>query len=161
MGGVPNKQPSLTEAGDPEPIDRPTLRPSFDVEAFARESDSGLHETATPTAPPPTPRSFQRPEVPPMHWGRSRSTEPSSPDLEERPAVVDPLDVLGIGAVPVIVSPLATLHSLNLAPEARRLLACIDGAHTLGAVCEMAKMNPRDGAGVLLELVEQGIVSLR
>jgi hypothetical protein len=96
-----------------------------------------------------------------MHWGRSRSTEPSSPDLEERPAVVDPLDVLGIGAVPVIVSPPATLHSLNLAPEARRLLACIDGAHTLGAVCEMAKMNPRDGAGVLLELVEQGIVSLR
>jgi hypothetical protein len=161
MPGLPNKKPSIAGDGEDEAVDRPTLRPPFDVEAFARESDSGLHEAATPTAPPPSPPSYQRPVVPPLQWGRTRRPEPSSPDLEERPADEDPLDVLGIGAVPFIALPAARLPFLNLAPDARRLVACIDGAHTLGAVCEMAKINPRDGAALLLELVEQGVVSLR
>jgi hypothetical protein len=90
-----------------------------------------------------------------------RPTEPSAPDLEEHPAVVDPLEVLGGGAVPVLAVSPAKLEQVDLPAETRRLVACIDGAHSLAAVCAMAKMNPRDGAALLLDLVERGLVSLR
>lgn len=95
-----------------------------------------------------------------MDWGRVRPTEPSAPDLEEQAAIVDPIEVLGSGAVPVIAVPAVELSRMDLAPDARRLVACVTGAHTIGAVFAMANMTPQDGTPLLLDLIEKGVVLL-
>jgi hypothetical protein len=96
-----------------------------------------------------------------LERGRARPTEPSAPDLEEQAAIVDPIEVLGSGAVPVLAVPAVELSSMDLAPDARHLVACVTGAHTIGAVFAMAKMTPEDGAPLLLDLIEKGVVLLR
>jgi hypothetical protein len=50
------------------------------------------------------------------------------------------------------------LERIVLSPEERHLLAGVDGFRPLEAVCSMADMNPQDGATVLLDLVDRGVV---
>lgn len=139
--------------------ERPTLRPPFDPEAFARESESGLHETVPASSLRPTPRAFQRPEVPPLEWGTTRAPLPSAPELDERAASCDALDALGADAVPVLAVPQEELEWVALPAEASRLLAHVDGLRSIEVVCTMANVAAEDGATILLDLVDQGIVS--
>jgi hypothetical protein len=145
--------------------ERPTVRPPFDPETFARESESGLHETAAPTAPPPTPRVLQRPEAPlleltPSSRGRSPSApDTDSPDIEEPTAGDDALSALGRYTVPVLGVSRDELQWVVLSADADRLLGCVDGTRTLEKVAMLARMSPEDVAAVLLDLADQGVVS--
>ncbi len=145
------------------------MRPPFDPAEFARESESG-QQSAAPAAPEssppissarPTPRSFHRPQVPPTQWGRTRPTEPSAPDVEERGGETDPLDLLGRGAIPVLAKSRDQIARTPLSPEARKLLAAVDGVLTLAALFALTGVAPRDGAATFLELADKGFVTFR
>lgn len=107
------------------------------------------------------PSSLLSPRGATLGVGKVRATEPSAPDLEEQAAIVDPIEALGSDVVPVITVPTFELSFMDLAPEARRLAACVTGAHMIGAIFAMAKMAPQDGAPLLLDLIEKGVVLLR
>lgn len=51
------------------------------------------------------------------------------------------------------------LERIVLSPETSRLVTCIDGVRPLETACAMANMNPQDGATILLDLADQGVVS--
>lgn len=51
------------------------------------------------------------------------------------------------------------MHTLVLPAEATRLLAHVDGLRSLEVVCTMANVAAEEGATILLDLVDQGIVS--
>jgi hypothetical protein len=139
--------------------ERPTMRPSFDPERFARESESGLHEADPASSRRPTPRAFRRPELPPLQWGTTRAALPSAPELDQRATGCDPLDALGRDAVPVLVVTREELEWIELSPEASRLVGCVDGASPLDTVCAKASMAAEDGAMILLDLADRGLVS--
>lgn len=148
---------------DDHATERPTIRPPFDPEEFARESESGLH-AAHPTAPPPTPRVLHRPEAPALELTPSRarpqsSQEAPAPELEEPTAGSDALDALGLDAVPVLGVSRDELEWVVLSADADRLLGRVDGTRTLGKIAEVARMSPGDVAAVLLDLADQGVVS--
>lgn len=139
--------------------ERPTVRPPFDPEAFARESESGLHEAVPASSLRPTMRPFHRPEVPPLEWGATRTPLPSTPELDEPAASCDALDALGADAVPILAVSREGLEWVVLATDASRLLAHVDGARSLEVVSAMANIATEDGAAILLDLGDQGIVS--
>jgi hypothetical protein len=140
--------------------ERPTVRPPFDPETFARESESGLHEAASPTVPPPTPRVLHRPEAPALELTpSSRFRAPSSPDIEEPPTGADALSALGLHTVPLLGVARDELEWVVLSGDADRVLAYVDGTRTLEKVAASAGMSTEDVAAVLLDLADQGVVS--
>jgi hypothetical protein len=161
MGALPKERPQTDASGDDGGIERPTLRPPFDPETFARESESRLPDAEPASCSRPTPRALHRPEAPPLELRPTRTSVPSAPDIDERPAKCDALDALGQDAVPVLMVPREELESIVLPSEAHHLLACVDGFRPLETVCTMAGMRAQDGATILLELADQGVVSFR
>jgi len=146
---------------DDRATERPTIRPPFDPEEFARESESGLH-AAYPTAPPPTPRVLHRPEAPALELTPSRSRlqfSQDTPQLEEPAAGADALSALGLDTVPALGVSRDELEWVVLSADADRLLRCVDGTRTLEKVAEVARMSPEDVAAVLLDLADQGVIS--
>jgi len=154
-GGRPKpKVPDDDHVGD-----RPTLRPPFDPETYARESESGLRATELPSSSRLTPRAFPRPEVPAFHLARTRSVLPSIPEVHEEAARCGALDAVGADAVPALAIPREELGWVDLSPEATRLLDHVNGIRQLDVVCAMARVAPEDGAATLLQLADEGIVS--
>jgi len=70
-------------------------------------------------------------------------------------------DALGADAVPFVVVSREDLAWFDLGPEAVKLLAYVNGVSSLEAVCAMASITVEDGASLLLDLAERGVVSLR
>jgi hypothetical protein len=66
---------------------------------------------------------------------------------------------VGTDLVPVLNLSLEDLEWFDLAPEARDLLARVDGVSALDTLCARAAIPPALGAALLLDLAEQGIVS--
>jgi hypothetical protein len=138
--------------------DRPTPRPAFDPETFAREAESRLR-MADHRSTKPTPRALQRPELPPLQWGRTGVALPGAPELPEQPGSLDALDALGADAVPVVAISREDLGWIEISPEASRLLTHVNGVRPLNVVCAMANVAPEHGATILLELADRGVVS--
>jgi len=137
---------------------RSTPRPPFDPQAFAREAESRLR-TADQQPNTPSPRPLQRPKVPPLQWGRTGDVPPAPPELQESPWTFNALDAVGADTVPVIALSSVDLGRIAMTPDASRLLNQIDGVRPLHVVCSMANMAAEEGATILLELAEQGVVS--
>jgi hypothetical protein len=85
----------------------------------------------------------------------------SSPDLLEGETSSGARDALGSGAIPFVVMSPEDLAWFNLRPEAATLLACVNGVSSLEAVCAAANMTADEGAFLLLDLAEWGVVSFR
>jgi len=137
------------------PNERPTVLPPFDPAAFARDSETQLSTVPGPESSAPTVRG--------RAWERTsevRAIHTSSPEVEET-ALGDVRDALGDDAVPVRLASPDEKGWLDLPPEAARLLAHVDGVSSLGTICARANVASQDGAIILLELAEQGIVSFR
>jgi len=146
--------------GDPR-AERPTARPPFDPERFAREAESKLMEEP-PQSGRPTPRAFQCLELAAEQRGRAvRDILNSAPDLQELATSTDARDALGGETVPVLVASREELEWFALSPVASHLLSYVDGVSPIDALCAKARLASADGARVLLDLAEQGIVSFR
>lgn len=136
------------------PNTRPTTRPPFDPAKFALESETALSTVPDPESSAPTLRGLAaaRPRV--------STIVSSGPELEQA-AIANLCDALGDDTVPVLLVPPDELRWLDLPPETVRLLAHVNGVWPLDRVCATAKVASEDGALILLELAEQGIVSFR
>jgi hypothetical protein len=141
--------------------ERPTVRPPFDPAKFAVESEKKL-QVPEPSSTRPTPRALPRPPVPPLPpWGKMREGTRSSPELQETASPSDAREALGGDAVPVLIMSRDELEWFALAPEAIQILGRVNGIASIDTVCAEARISPQDGANILLELAERGIVIFR
>jgi hypothetical protein len=126
---------------------RPTVRPPFDPEKFARESDSNLRvleeggENGGVEGRRPAPSS--RPTVPPP------------------PGLPDYTPVIGIDGVPQLVVARDDLEWFDLTPEARTLLKHVDGQCPVAAISEKMHLPANDVITELERLAGEGLVSWR
>jgi len=124
---------------------RTTVRPPFDPEQFARESDSRIAIEAEPpsdrpTAPPP-------PGLPPYAADLSAPKHPA-------PGSVGP------DAVPSLTVARDDLDWFELPRLARELLVHVDGRSTLAILCERCGFALDAVTATCQELDRQGIVTL-
>jgi hypothetical protein len=142
--------------------ERPTVRPPFDPAKFAVESEQKLQVSEPPSSTRPTPRALPRPPVPPVPpWGKIREGTRSSPELQAIAGSSDAREALGADAVAVLVMSREELEWFELGPEAIQILGHVDGISSIDSVCAEARISPQDGAAILLELAERGIVIFR
>jgi len=150
---VTNKHPesqSLPSGFDDPDLDvPPTARPKFDPEEFARDSDAMVRGTAE------VPRS-RMPTVPPPPDAAG-----STPDLQEVGTIGGAREALGADAVPCVAWSREDLALFDLGAEATRLLGYVNGISSVEAICRRACVTAEEGAAVMLELAEQGVVSFR
>jgi hypothetical protein len=131
----------------------PTVRPPFDPEAFALESDTKLRTTEAPAS--------VRPTLSPLA-ARARSdahvvTAPRArvPSLEIGP------DSALLDAVPALVVAREDLEWFDLSPEARKVAALVDGLKNVETLCARTSFDADRVRCLLLELAQHGVVSLR
>jgi hypothetical protein len=134
---------------DEEPEDegaRTTVRPPFDPEQFARESDSmigldGEPPSERPTAPPP----------------------PGLPQYTGGPSLPKPYSLTSVGseAVPSLAIAREDLEWFELPRLTRDLLALVDGRSTLAVICARGGLALEAAMAACHELDCQGIVTLR
>jgi hypothetical protein len=168
-GQVNNDSSGQREAHDgrvPAPendqrAERATVRPPFDPARFALESESKLGFARPPPSNRPTPRSLLRPVLRAPPWAKGRAVAHSAPELLEFATTVDAREALGSDAVPVLVMSLEELEWFALSPKAKDLLRHVNGVLPIDSLCSKANIAPPEGATVLLELAEQGIVTFR
>jgi hypothetical protein len=116
-------------AGASEPT---TVRPPFDPEVFARESDSKVHDALPPSA---------RPTVPPAG--------PASPHA------AGPTDV------PTLAVAREDLEWFDLSPSARELLLHINGHDAVDTLAERAQSPVTEVLRELARLADEGLVTWR
>jgi hypothetical protein len=132
----------LPGGAEPEPAtNRTTVRPPFDPEQFARESDSMIGVDAEPpserpTTPPPPGLPLYTPGMPPSF------AEPGS-------------DV-----IPTLAVAREDLEWFELTDIARDLLEHFDGRSTLALICAQGGFALDAALAVCRELSRQGIVTL-
>jgi hypothetical protein len=119
--------------------DPTTVRPPFDPEAFARESETNIR-TSLPVAESSPPPASARPTVPPP------------PGLPVYSAAV------GGSAVPVLVLSRDDLEWFDLSPVAREVLALVNGEDTIGAICARSGLALDDVVETLEDLARDGVV---
>jgi hypothetical protein len=134
------------------PSARPTVRPPFDPAMFARDAESAFSTGEIPNSAAATVRA------PPLARSAVSGIVPAGPALEEA-AISNPRDALGGDAVPIAIASREEFGWFDLPPKASRLLAQLNGVSSLDTVCARANVTPEDGAEILLDLVEQGLVS--
>ena len=121
--------------------DRPaTVRPPFDPAEFARESDQRVR--AATKAPDP-----------------AHDVPGSTPEVQELASDGSVRDALGPDAVPFLVMSREDLASFDLRLDAAKLLTCVDGVSSIEAICAAASIPAEEGASLLLDLAERGVVS--
>jgi len=140
---------------------RPTTAPPpFDPAEFARESDAKIRAVAEaspsslPTVRPPAGSDLVPASM------NNLDTAGSIPDVQE----VEPNsahDALGPNAIPVLAVSHEDLAWFDLGPEAVRLLAFVNGISSLEAICAKANITAEEGAVLLLDLAEVGVVGFR
>ena len=132
-----------------QPPEPPTVRPPFDPEAFARESDSKIRveSKAPPSARPtmPAPALDQETEQ------AKRST--SGTMVVQHPAAAD--------TVPALAVSNEDLEWFELDPTAAVLLALVDGTTSVGELCERQGIPIEEGTGLVDQLRRQGLVTWR
>lgn len=123
-----------------------TVRPPFDPEEYARESESKipldtLPPSGKPTAPPP-------PNMPQYLPGLTSGTMAS-------------LGSVASDAIPTLAVAREDLEWFDLAPALRAILAQVDGVERLAIVCDRAGVELDAGMAAMHDLVRDGIVTLR
>jgi hypothetical protein len=123
-----------------------TVRPPFDPEAFARESDSKVRvETdpvsARPTAPPP-------PGIPQYAPGLSSGTMHS-------------LGSVTSDAIPTLAVARDDLEWFELPAFTRDLLHLVDGHEPIAAICLRGGIALDRAMAAFHELVNDGVITLR
>jgi hypothetical protein len=130
---------------------RPTVRPPFDPEQFARESDSRLRAVAAssnwPTVRPPSSDLLVAAEA--------------APDIQQGDVAEDAGSALGLDSVPLMAASPEELGWIDLPAEASALVAHVNGVATLGEICAKAGVTPEDGAFLMLDLAERDVVRFR
>lgn len=123
--------------------DPTTVRPPFDPEAFARESETNIRADVRAnirmpeSAPPP---ASTRPTVPPP------------PGLPVYTAAV------GAAAVPVLGISRDDLEWFDLSPVARNVLGYVTGEDSIDAICTRSGLRLDDVVDVLEGLARDGVV---
>lgn len=133
--GYPTGLRAAADNGTREPV---TVRPPFNPEKFARESDSSLRVHEERGAAP-----SNRPTVPPP---------PGLPDYSS---------LLGVHGIPELVVAREDLEWFNLTPEARNVLQYVDGVNAVSAICDKVRRPANDIIGELERLAGEGLVSWR
>jgi hypothetical protein len=151
VGLVPAGRRATAEEGPREPT---TVRPPFDPEKFARESDSKLRvleESARVGERRAAPSN--RPTVPPP---------PGLPDYDG-PVVSSPSapPPIGMDVVPELVVAREDLEWFDLSTEARSLLQHVNGECAVGAICDKAQLSAGDVFSELERLAGEGLVTWR
>jgi len=139
-----------------------TARPPFDPVEFARESDARIRAAAEapvsslPTVRPPAGSAD-------LFAGSSekRAASASMPDVQEVATTSDARDALGSDSVPFMAMSRQELAWFDVGPEATKLLAHVDGVSSIETVCARANVTAGEGASLLLDLAERGVVSFR
>lgn len=131
-------------AEPPEDGGRTTVRPPFDPEQFARESDSRIRieedpPSTRPTAPPP----------------------PGLPQYAREEGALRSSASMGSDVVPSLAIAREDLAWFELPRLARDLLGHIDGRSTLAVVCARGGFVIEAATAACNELERQGIVTLR
>lgn len=134
--------------------ERPTARPPFDPAQFAQEAESSLRRVENRPSRRATPRAFPQPL---LAVSRTAPEEGAS----STPLVKTQNNALAAEAVPVLAMSQQELEWFALSPAASRLVAQVDGVSRVDAVCLQAALTRAEGALILLELSEQGIVTFR
>ncbi len=122
------------------------MRPPFDVQEYARESDSMIRIeaapiSARPTAPPPPGMPEYAPGV--------------------RSGSMHALGSVASDAVPVLAVAREDLEWFDLTPYARALLRYVDGRETITAICTRARLKLDEAMAALHELARDGVVTLQ
>jgi hypothetical protein len=125
-----------------------TVRPPFDPATFARESDA-LMKAAI---------EAQALGLPSRDMGDEAD---SVPDVQEVEVLSGAQDALGADAVPFLALARQEVARLDLGPDATRLLAYVNGISSLEAVSAKASITAEEGASLLLDLAERGVVGFR
>lgn len=129
--------PERAAAGD-KPREPDTVRPPFDPEEFARESDSLIRIEAAPTvAPPPMPEH--------ANGGTS--------------GTIAALAAVGPEVVPLLDVARDDLEWFDLQPVARALLRHVDGHASLATIAESADVPLDEATAVLHELAREGVLT--
>jgi len=130
--------------------DRPTLHPSFDVEQYARESDSRVAASAAvlPDAEEPAPDTPQS-EV-------RLAARPSTP-----PALTDEEWAQAAEGAPVVVMAPDLLRRLPLDHRAGFLLAQMDGMTDLETLVAIGPMPREEALRIVRDLFECGVVDFK
>jgi hypothetical protein len=123
------RSPTLLAARD----DQATVRPPFDPEEFARQSEMS-------TVPPPA----QVPDLDPVVSSET-------------------LEVLFVDAetIPSLAVAREDLEWFDLSPQVRELLHHVDGEATLTVVCTRANHVVDEGIALVEQLVRDGVLSCR
>jgi hypothetical protein len=128
----------------PEPS---TVRPPFDLEKFARDSDSMIRVETTPpsgkpTAPPP---AGMLPEY--------------SPGLTS--GTMHVLGSIASDSVPVLAVAREDLEWFEIAPYPRSLLRYVDGRQSIAAICAHARFKVDEALAAFHDLARDGLVTLQ
>ena len=157
-----SKRPELQSCEDAERGAPPTARPEFDPAKFARESDAKIRAAIeAPISRMPTLRPPRGLGDVPALPDDMRAAADSIPDVEEVASDGGAQDALGVDAVPCIARSREDLAQFELTPDAARLLSYVNGIASLEAICGKAKITIEDGASLMLDLAERGIVGFR
>jgi hypothetical protein len=123
------------------------VRPPFDPEQFARESESRLKVAM------PAPRPAK---------GRPSPGAPiaadSGPDLAEIDAEEVTLD---LDSVPLLTASREEVDWIDLPAEASALVAHVNGVDTVEQICAKAGVSAEDGAYLMIDLIEREVVRFR
>ncbi len=142
----PGRRVGTEEEGSREAT---TVRPPFDPETFARESDSNMRVLEeSGRAPAERPRDhgagvFSRPTVPPP------------------PGVPSYAAIIGVEGIPELVVAREDLEWFDLSPEARTLLQHVDGENAVAVICDKVHLPENDVISELERLAGEGLVSWR
>jgi hypothetical protein len=122
----------------------PTVRPPFDPEAFARDSEQILRvrETETPASGRPT-------VAPPPHY---------APIESETIQVSFSIDS---ESVPILAFPREDLAVLHLSAIARSLVRHVNGRDSVSLICSRAGMRMAEAVEGLEELAGEAIVTFQ
>lgn len=141
----PRAKPAVPRLDEEDPR-APTVRPPFDPEAYARESETSIRldtvpPSNRPTAPPP-------PGVPQYQAGITSGTMQS-------------LGSVTSDAVPMLAVAREDLEWFDLAQPVRTLLALVDGVVPIAGLALRAGVAVDGAMASFHELARDGIVTLR
>lgn len=125
----------------------PTLRPSFDVDGYAKESDTRLVTAARsmPESASPAPSSETR--------------------LVTRPqigaALTDEAWARTVSGALVLTMPIEELKRLPLDHRAGYLIFCMDGSTDLDTLILVSTMSREEVLGIVRDLYDAGVVDFR
>ena len=132
------------------PVERPTITPPFDPEAFARDSESKMR-SRLPTNPSPDEESG----IQPVGMRALDLDEPGDEMASTRPV---PMVMM---AVPSIAMSRGELARLTLDHRAGFILSHVDGVSDVETILDVSAMPAEEALRILGELVARRIVTLR